>query len=334
MAFDVRADARHARRVRAEGARDPERAAAGHPAAGARMPSRRRDLAVGDVADVPAARDAMVGVVAGAAREPRSRRAGADAGIAGSGAAPARSTAADRGHRGRGIGWTASLPLPADRVSYTGTRRSIRRRGSSHTPFAFWIVDALRPAVFVELGCHSGNSYASFAQAVQTLGLPTACYAVDTWLGDPHAGSFDESVFAEWSEYHERRFASFSRLIRATFDEALEHFSDGSHRSAAHRRLSHVRRGVARLRGVAPEDERPGRRAVPRHRRSREGLRRLAAVGARRRANIPRSQFRHGHGLGVLGVGRDLPERCSGCSPPMQTRRTRCACSSPVSAPR
>src|SRR5215831_14376461 len=64
-----------------------------------------------------------------------------------------------------------------------------------HTPFAFWIVDALRPSVFVELGCQSGNSYASFAQAVQCLGLPTACYAVDTWHGDAHAGFFDESIF-------------------------------------------------------------------------------------------------------------------------------------------
>src|SRR5919106_5187656 len=97
-----------------------------------------------------------------------------------------------------------------------------------YTPFAFWIVDALRPATFVELGCHSGNSYASFAQAVEALELPTACYGVDTWRGDPHAGYFDESVFAEWSAYHSRRFSSFSQLIRATFDEALEQFSDGS----------------------------------------------------------------------------------------------------------
>src|SRR5215217_1523429 len=67
-----------------------------------------------------------------------------------------------------------------------------------HTPFAFWIIDALRPATFVELGCYSGNSYSSIAQAVQTLGLSTACYAVDTWRGDPQSGVFAESVFDEW----------------------------------------------------------------------------------------------------------------------------------------
>jgi hypothetical protein len=53
-----------------------------------------------------------------------------------------------------------------------------------HIPFAFWIVDALRPSTIVELGTHAGNSYSAFAQAVATLHLPAACYAVDTWKGD------------------------------------------------------------------------------------------------------------------------------------------------------
>src|SRR6266545_4121845 len=82
-----------------------------------------------------------------------------------------------------------------------------------YTPFALWIIDAARPSTFVELGCHSGNSYASFAQAVQTLGLPTTCYGVDTWRGDPHAGFFDEQVYEDWSAYHDRRFSAFSRLV-------------------------------------------------------------------------------------------------------------------------
>ena len=176
-----------------------------------------------------------------------------------------------------------------------------------HTPFAFWIVDALQPATFVELGCHSGNSYSSFAQAVQTLGLPTACYAVDTWLGDPHAGSFDESVFAEWFEYHERRFTSFSRLIRSTFDEALEHFPDGSidllHIDGYHTfdAVSHdfeawrpkmSRRGVVLFHDINVREQD-------------FGVWRLWERVARER---PSFAFRHGHGLGVLGVGGDLPE--------------------------
>src|SRR5689334_3329779 len=81
-----------------------------------------------------------------------------------------------------------------------------------YTPFAFWIVDVLRPSTFVELGCHSGNSYASFAQAVQSVGLATACYGVDTWCGDAQAGFFGEDVFAEWSAYHDRHFSGFSQL--------------------------------------------------------------------------------------------------------------------------
>jgi hypothetical protein len=177
----------------------------------------------------------------------------------------------------------------------------------SHTPFAFWIVDALRPATFVELGCHSGNSYSSFAQAVQTLDLPTTCYAVDTWLGDPHAGTFDESVFAEWFEYHERRFTSFSRLVRSTFDEALEHFPDGAID------LLHID-GYHTFDAVSHDFEawRPkmsGRGVVLFHdinvREKDFGVWRLWERVAR---ESPSFAFRHGHGLGVLGIGRDLPE--------------------------
>src|SRR5262245_15621737 len=176
-----------------------------------------------------------------------------------------------------------------------------------HTPFAFWIVDALRPSTFVELGCQSGNSYASFAQAVQHLGLPTACYAVDTWQGDPHAGFFDESVFEDWSAYHDRRFSTFSRLIRSTFDEALPHFSSGSID------LLHID-GHHTFEVVSHDFEawRPkvsGRGVVLCHdinvREKDFGAWRL---WERLKDEYPSFEFRHGHGLGVLGIGRDLPE--------------------------
>src|SRR5262249_57405278 len=53
-----------------------------------------------------------------------------------------------------------------------------------HTPFALWIVEALKPRIIVELGVHSGNSYCAFLQAVQALFLPTRCFGIDPWRGD------------------------------------------------------------------------------------------------------------------------------------------------------
>jgi len=176
-----------------------------------------------------------------------------------------------------------------------------------HTPFAFWIVDALRPTMLVELGCQSGNSYASFAQGVQTLGLSTACYAVDTWKGDPHAGFFDESIFDEWSAYHDRRFSAFSRLIRATFDEAVAHFADASidllHLDGYHTfdAISHdfetwrpklSDRAVVLCHDINVRERDFGVW------RFWEGV----------RDEYPSFEFLHGHGLGVLGIGAAWPD--------------------------
>jgi hypothetical protein len=176
-----------------------------------------------------------------------------------------------------------------------------------HIPFAFWLVDALRPGTFVELGTQSGNSYASFAQAVQTLGLSTACYAVDTWHGDSQTGFYDESVFAEWSAYHERHFSAFSRLIRSTFAEAAPHFSGGSidllHSDGCHTYESLA----ADLELWRPKLSRRG--VILIHEINvREGEFGVWRLWEELKAECPFFEFLHGNGLGVLGVGPDLSE--------------------------
>ena len=113
-------------------------------------------------------------------------------------------------------------------VSFWQPKHIVPSAWYQHAPFAFWITEASRPYVFVELGVHHGFSYLVFCQAVQRLELMTKCYAVDTWKGDLHAGFYGNDVFETLNDLHERHYSGFSRLIRSSFDEALPHFGDGT----------------------------------------------------------------------------------------------------------
>lgn len=97
-----------------------------------------------------------------------------------------------------------------------------------HVPFAFWLVDVLRPAMIVELGTYHGVSYSGFCQAVKSLSLPTCCFAIDTWKVDQHTGFYGDEVHREFVAFHDKHYSAFSRLVRSTFDEAISHFADGS----------------------------------------------------------------------------------------------------------
>ena len=97
-----------------------------------------------------------------------------------------------------------------------------------HTPFALWLIGALRPRMVVELGVHTGNSYCAFSQAVQALGLNTRCFGIDHWQGDAHAGHYGDEVYQELQAYHDPRYGTFSTLLRTSFEEALPYFSEGS----------------------------------------------------------------------------------------------------------
>ncbi|HMP71687.1 MAG TPA: glycoside hydrolase family 99-like domain-containing protein [Kiritimatiellia bacterium] len=97
-----------------------------------------------------------------------------------------------------------------------------------HLPFAVWLVKTLKPGLLVELGTHTGNSFFAFCQAVQEDGLPTRCFAVDTWKGDEHTGHYDESTYNAVRDHQQKHYHAFSTLLRMTFDEARSHFEDGS----------------------------------------------------------------------------------------------------------
>jgi O-antigen biosynthesis protein len=226
-----------------------------------------------------------------------------------------------RDHRSAALSGSDPTP-PASGGSWTDTLKAVsdpsldphfwraERLGApsawQHVPFAHWIVCATAPRVLVELGTHTGVSYAAFCQAVARERLATRCHAVGTWRGDPHAGAYGPKVFDELRPFHDERFGAFSTLLQYTFDEALDHFEDGSID------LLHID-GLYTYQAVRHDFEswlpKLSTKAVVLFHDINErggdfGVWRLWAEFCHQ---YPAFEFLHGHGLGVLAVGADAP---------------------------
>jgi len=176
-----------------------------------------------------------------------------------------------------------------------------------HIPFAFMLMQMLKPAVFVELGTWYGDSYFAFCQAVAQVKLPTRCYAVDHWQGDEHAGQLNsDAVFKSLREYHDPRFATFSELIRSTFDDAARRFQPGSID------LLHID-GLHTYEAVRHDYEnwlpKLSSKAVVLFHDTDEHSVEFGVWNfwSEISAGRPHFEFLHGHGLGVLAVGADVP---------------------------
>jgi GT2 family glycosyltransferase len=173
-----------------------------------------------------------------------------------------------------------------------------------HIPFAFWLIKALRPEIFVELGTHSGNSFSAFCQAIAVFGISGRAFAVDTWRGDEHAGDYGEEVFEDLAAFHNAHYLGFATLLRTTFDDARKYFAEASID------LLHID-GLHSYEGVKHDFDNwysaLSRRAVVV----------FHDINVRERGfgvwklwqelsdQYPSFQFDHSHGLGVLGVGQD-----------------------------
>lgn len=95
-------------------------------------------------------------------------------------------------------------------------------------PVMFGLVGLLRPRRFVELGSHHGLSFFAANQAMQALDLEAEAIAIDTWQGDPQAGLYSEQVFADFTHLLRTRHPDRGYYIRGLFDDAVACFAAGS----------------------------------------------------------------------------------------------------------
>jgi Methyltransferase domain len=176
-----------------------------------------------------------------------------------------------------------------------------------HASFGFWLIDALRPRVIVDLSTGDGYSLAVFCQAVRALDLDSRCYGIDQWQGDSHGKANGEDIFRAISDHNEEHYKSFSSLIRSDFEQARAGFEDGSidllhidgsdSYKAALAEYTAWQPRLSESSVVLFHDTNGCERGI--------GVARLWQDLAHGHKHF---EFLHGLGLGVLGTGQSFPE--------------------------
>jgi GT2 family glycosyltransferase len=174
-----------------------------------------------------------------------------------------------------------------------------------HAPFAFWLVQALQPRLVVELGVYAGFSYFTFCEAAEQYAPNARLVGVDNWEGDVHSGPL-ESGARRQVEARNKLYSPRSLLMASTFDDAVESFSageidllhiDGLHTYDAVRHDFETwlpkmsRKGVVLLHDSEVREEGFG----------------VWQLMGELETQFPIFRFTHDHGLGIIGVGGELP---------------------------
>lgn len=178
---------------------------------------------------------------------------------------------------------------------------------AGHLAVAFWLVKAVRPDVFVELGIEDGNAYAAFCQGVAHFGLSTRCLAVDARKSKEASRHVGVDAFAELSAFNDQHYAAFSELLQGSFDEARRRFPgagegggvdllhiDNTHGTDAAKhafeswKSALSSRAVVVLHGIDMPESASG----------------VGTLWKELSQQYPSFAFDHADGLGLLGVGR------------------------------
>lgn len=176
----------------------------------------------------------------------------------------------------------------------------------AHVPVAMFLVDVLRPKVLVQLGVSEGTLFCAYAQAVRYLELSTRCFALGDW-SISHSEGDDSSHLSNLRAHHDPLYGNFSQLIQGSPSEA-------------HTAFDNVAIDLLHIRASSPNDKLAEwlERWLPRM--SDLGVVVLENINARSNAfnvwkvwkalsNVhPHFEFRSQGGLGVVAVGKQIPE--------------------------
>jgi Methyltransferase domain len=192
-------------------------------------------------------------------------------------------------------------------ASFGMPHRLVQSAWLEHGPFAFWLIEQLRPRLIAELGTERGYSLAAFCQALKEGGQTGRAIGIDTWKGDEHTGPYNEQVFQDVTAYFGTNHAGRATLKRMYFSEALKDVADGSvdllHVDGRHY-YDDVKEDHTTWIGKLSD------RAVVLFHDTQVRDRGFAVwkYFAELAATHPTFEFHHGNGLGILAHGKNVPE--------------------------
>ena len=107
-------------------------------------------------------------------------------------------------------------------------RRMVFSTWVDHMPFAYDLIESIRPRMVVELGTYNGLSFFTFCQSILEHDIECMCYAVDTWEGDEHTGAYATSIIDDVRAHAREHYRGFTYLLQMYFNQALAQFEEES----------------------------------------------------------------------------------------------------------
>lgn len=192
------------------------------------------------------------------------------------------------------------------RQSFSTPELFVLTSAFGHVPFFFWLISVLKPRVTVELGSADGYTFFAFCQAARE--FPMRVFAIDTWKGDAHTGPLPERMYRSVQSNLAGHFSGVdATMLRMTFDEAVGRFDDGS-------------LDLVFVDGCHSYDAVTNDYLKWKPKMSDKGVMVFHDTAVHRPGfgvhrfwdevtnECPGFHFPHDHGLGVLPVGRNVPE--------------------------
>jgi len=93
-----------------------------------------------------------------------------------------------------------------------------------HVPFLFWLLEATRPRLYVEIGVGEGVAYMAVCQALHRMRAHSQCYAVGQWQDGDGNTVVPERLAARNADLYE----DFSRILSGGIEESAQLIDDGS----------------------------------------------------------------------------------------------------------